>query len=139
MQTNPVSGKACSPTKGGLICLYLQPLLEPQTTEFVICISIYIRLHVVTLLSPPRSLDPRLGLGITWVRQLRSGSWPYPTAATICNVDRHANKPRQWKSMLTHQGWFNLLIYATFSRTTNYLICNLRIYFNPCSATLQQC
>ena len=42
MQTNPVSGKACSPTKDGLICLYMQPLLVPQTTEFVLCISIYI-------------------------------------------------------------------------------------------------
>ena len=49
MQTNLVSGKACSPTKGGLICLYTQPLLAPQTTEFVICISIYIRLHAVTI------------------------------------------------------------------------------------------
>ena len=42
LQTNPASGKACSPTKGFLICLYMQPLLVPQTTEFVICISIYI-------------------------------------------------------------------------------------------------
>ena len=37
-----------------------------------------------------------------------------------CNVSHQANKPRRWKSMLTHQGWFNLLIYATFTRTTNY-------------------
>ena len=49
LANNPVSGKACSPTKGGLICLYMQPLLLPQTTEFVICISIYIRLHAVTI------------------------------------------------------------------------------------------
>ena len=131
LQTNPVSGKACSPTKGGLICLYMQPLLAPQTTEFAICISIYIRLHAVTLLPPPRSLVPRLGLGITWVRQLRSGSCHYPTAATKCNVGRPANKPRQWKSMLTHQGWFNLLIYATITRTTNYRVCNLHIYLYP--------
>ena len=45
MKTNPVSGKACLPTKGGLICLYMQPLPVSQTTEFVICISIYIRLN----------------------------------------------------------------------------------------------
>ena len=90
--TNPVSGKACSPTKGGLICLYMQPLLASQTTEFVICISIYIKLHAVTLLPPPRSLVPRLGLGNTWVRQLRSGSSPYPTAATKCNVLRSSER-----------------------------------------------
>ena len=113
MQTNPVSGKAC---------LYMQPLLLPQTTKFVICISIYIRLHAVTLLPPPRSLVPRLGLGNTWLRQLRSGSCNYPTTATKCNVGRHANKPRQWKSML---------IYATFPPTTNYQVCNLHIYLYP--------
>ena len=130
MQTNPVSGRACSPTKGGLICLYMQPLLVPQTTEFV-CISTYILLHAVTLLPPPRSLVPRLGLGTTWVRQLRSGSCHYPAAATKCNVGLLANKPRRWKSMLTLQGWFNLLIYATFTRITNYRVCNLHIYLYP--------
>ena len=26
----------------------------------------------------------------------------------LCNVSRPTNKPRQWKSMLIHQGWFNL-------------------------------
>ena len=42
-----------------------------------------------------------------------------------------ANNPHQWKSMLTHQGWFNLLIYATFTRATNYRVCNLHIYLYP--------
>ena len=109
----------------------MHPLLVSQTTEFVICISIYIRLHAVTLLPPPRSLVPRLGLGIKWVRQLWSASCHYPTAATKCNVGSHANKPRQWKSMLTHQGWFNLLIYATVILTTNYRVRNLHIYLYP--------
>ena len=106
----------------------MQPLLAPQTTEFVICISIYILRHTVTLLPPERSLVPTLGLGITWVRQLWSGSCHYPSAATECNASLQANKPRPWKSMLTHQGWFILLIYATFTRTTNYRVCNLHIY-----------
>ena len=35
MQTNPVSGKACSPTKGGLICFYMPPLLASQTTDLI--------------------------------------------------------------------------------------------------------
>ena len=73
LQTNPVSGKACSSTKGGLICLYMLPLPVSHTTEFAICISIYIRLCTVTLLPPPRSLVSKLGLSITWVKQLRSG------------------------------------------------------------------
>ena len=53
-QTNPIGGKACSPSKDGLFCLYMQPLLVPQTTEFVICISIYIWHHALT---PPGTLD----------------------------------------------------------------------------------
>ena len=35
--------------------------------------------------------------------------------------------------MLNHRGWFNLLIYATFTRTTNYRVCNLHIYLYPTS------
>ena len=50
---------------------------------------------------------------------------------TKCNVGRHSNKPNQWNSMLIHQGWFNLLIYATFTPTTNYRVCNLHIYLYP--------
>ena len=42
-----------------------------------------------------------------------------------------AIKPHQWKSMLIHQGWFNLVIYATFTLTTNYRVCNLHIYLYP--------
>ena len=48
-----------------------------------------------------------------------------------CNVSLLANKPRRWKSMLTHQGWFNLLIYATFTLTTNYRVRNLPIFLYP--------
>ena len=63
-----------------------------------------------------------------------------PTLATKCNVSLLANKPRQWQSMLPHQGWFNLLIYATFTRTTNYRVCNLHIYYIRLHAvTIQQC
>ena len=41
--------------------------------------------YPVTLLPPPRRLVPSLGLGTTWVRQLRSGSCHHPTAATKCS------------------------------------------------------
>jgi hypothetical protein len=54
--------------------------------------------NVVTLLSPPRSLVPRLGLGNLWVRQLKSGSCLHPpTLATKCNVFK-AHKPYRWKA-----------------------------------------
>ena len=55
---------------------------------------------------PARRLVPSLGIGKTiWVRQLRSGSCHYPTAATKCNeqpnqatettsVEKHAHPPR---------------------------------------------
>ena len=74
LANKPRQWKSMLNHQGWFICLYIQHLLVPQTTEFVICISIYIRHRAVTLLPPPRSLDPRLGLGNTWVRQLRSGS-----------------------------------------------------------------
>ena len=59
MQTNPVSGKACSPTKGSLICFYMQPLLASQTTEFVICISIFIRDLLPSHYFPLREVSSR--------------------------------------------------------------------------------
>ena len=57
--------------------------------------------YPVTLLR----LVPTLGLGTTWVRQTRSGSCHYPTAATKCNeqpsqatetpsVEKHAHPAR---------------------------------------------
>ena len=58
-------------------------------TKFRVCI--FPREAIpVTLLPPPRRLAPSLGLGTTWVRQLRSGSCHHPTAATKCN-----EQPRQ--------------------------------------------
>ena len=86
--------------------------------EFLICILLTANMplirctnvfykgdYPVTLLSPPRRLAPSLVLGTTWVRQLRSGSCHYPTAATKCNVqpsqatetpsvEKHAHPPR---------------------------------------------
>ena len=123
--------------QGWFNLLNMQPLLVSHTIKFVICISIYIRLHAVTLLPPPRSLIPRLGLGNTWVRQLRSGSCHYTTAATKCNVSLLANKPRQWKSMLTHQGWFNLLYMQPLlvSHTIKFVIC-ISIYIRLNAITI---
>ena len=80
--------------QGWFTVLYSQYLLASQSFEFEICIlqalnMLLIRFskdgYPVTLLPPPRRLVPSLGQGTTWVRQLRSGSCHYPTAATKCN------------------------------------------------------
>ena len=82
--------------------------IYPTLTQFTK--SRVSKLHIskggypVTLLSSPRRLVPSLSLGNTWVRQLRSGSCRYPTAATKCNVqpskatetpsvEKHAHPP----------------------------------------------
>ena len=116
----------------GWFNLLIYTTFTPTTNYRVCYLHIYLYpTPTITLLPPPISLVPRLGLGNTWVRQLRSGSCHYPTVATKCNVTLLANKPRQWKSMLNHHGWFNLLIYTTFTPTTNYRVCNLHIYLYP--------
>ena len=85
--------------QGWFTALYTQHLLNCQSFEFLICILLPANMplirctnvfykgdYPVTLLPPPRRLAPSLGLGTTWVRQLRSGSCHHPTAATKCNV-----------------------------------------------------
>ena len=90
--------------QGWFTALYTQHLLESQSFEFLIfillpanmplirCTNVFYKGdYPVTLLPPPRRLVPSLGrvlslgLGTTWVRQLRSGSCHPPTAATKCN------------------------------------------------------
>ena len=84
--------------QGWFTALYTEHLLESQSFEFLICILLPANMppirctnvfykgdYPVTLLPPPRRLAPSLGLGTTWVRQLRSGSCHHPTAATKCN------------------------------------------------------
>ena len=70
--------------QGWFTALYTQHLLDSQSFEFEICIfpREATPLHYFP---PPRRLVPSLGLGTTWVRQLRSGSCHHPTAATKCN------------------------------------------------------
>ena len=43
----------------------------------------------------------------------------------LCNVGLHAKKPRQWKSMLTHQGCLFCLYMLPLlvSHTTEFVIC----------------
>ena len=81
---NTVGGKACSSTKGGLLRYIPNAYYN----------------HKVS-----RRLAPSLGLGTTWVKQLRSGSCHHPTAATKCNEQPSratVNHP-WWMSMLFHR------------------------------------
>ena len=108
--------------QGWFIALYTQHLLDSQSFEFEICI--FPREAIpVTLLPPPRRLVPSLGLGTTWVRQPRSGSCHYPTAATKCNeqpsratetpsVEKHAHPPRV----------VYCAIYSTLTRFTKFRV-----------------
>ena len=91
--------------QGWFTALYTQHLLDSQSLEFEICI--FPREPIPSHYFPL----PSLGLGTTWVRQPRSGSCHYPTAATKCNVQpsQSHSKPRRWKSILIRQGWFTAL------------------------------
>ena len=71
--------------QGWFTSLYTQHLLDSQGLEFEICI--FPREAIPSHYFPHREdSSPSLGLGTTWVRQLRSGSCHYPTTATKCNV-----------------------------------------------------
>ena len=83
--------------------------------------------YPVTLLPPPRRLAPSLGLGTTWVRQLRSLAVVIipPLPPNVTNSRAKPQKPRRWKSMLIHQGWFTLLYtqHLLESQSFEFLIC----------------
>ena len=128
--------------QGWFTALYTQHPPQPQSFEFLICILLPANMplirctnvfykgdYPVTLLPPPRRLAPSLGLGTTWVRQLRSGSCHHPTAATKCNErpSQSHSKPRRWKSMLIHQGWFTALYtqHPPQPQSFEFLICIL--------------
>ena len=87
--------------KGWFTALYTQHLLDSQSFEFQICILQAINMPLIRCtnvffqgrlsrhITPPSEKtrpESRLGLGNTWVRQLRSGSCHHPTAANKCNV-----------------------------------------------------
>ena len=101
---NPVGGKACSSTKGGLL-RYI-----PNTYS----------IHKVSTLKFAY-FQGRLSRHITFPSEkTRSESWPGdymvlavviipPLPPNVTNSRAKPQKPRRWKSMLTHQGWFTAL------------------------------
>ena len=128
--------------QGWFTALNTQHLLDSQSLEFLICILLPANMplirctnvfykgdYPVTLLPPsPRRLAPSLGLGTTWVRQLRSGSCHHPTAATKCNVSR--TKPQQTPSVEKHAHPPRVVYcakYPTLTRFTKSRVSNLHI------------
>ena len=134
--------------QGWFTALYTQHLLDSQVSslKFAYYKHSICRLYVtptyfskrgypVTLLPTPRRRAPSLSLGTTWVRQLRSGSCNYPTAATKCNEQPSQSHsiPRRWKSMLIHQGWFTALYtqHLLDSQSFEFEICILQALNMP--------
>ena len=85
--------------------------------------------YPVTLLPPPRRLAPSLGLGTTWVSQLRSGSCHHPTAATKCNEQpsQATANPVGGKACSSTKGGLLRYIPNTYSnhKVSSFLICIL--------------
>ena len=85
--------------QGWFTALYTQHLLDSQSFEFEICIlqalnmplirctNVFPREAILSHYFPLREDSPRVLAWelTTWVRQPRSGSCHYPTAATKCN------------------------------------------------------
>ena len=114
---NPVDGKACSTTKGGLLryipntySIHKVPSLK--FAYFQGKLSRYIT-------SPSEKTRPEasLGLGTTWVRQPRSGGCHHPTAATKCNErpSRATANPVDGKACSSTKGGLLRYIPNTYS------------------------
>ena len=80
---NPIGGKACSSTKGGLLRYILNTYSIHKVSSLKFA---YFQGRLFChITSPSEKTRPESWPGKTWVRQLRSGSCHYPTAATKCN------------------------------------------------------
>ena len=126
-QQTPSVKKHAHPPRVVYCAIY--PTLN-RFTEFEICILQALNMplirctnvfskggYPVTLLPPPRTLVPSLGLGTAWARQLRSGSCHYPTAATKCNIqpNQATANPVGGKSCSSTEGGLLRYIVNTYS------------------------
>ena len=124
---NPIGGKACSSTKGGLLryipnTYSLHKVSSFTSTQYA-ANTLYQRIFPVTLFPPPRRLVPSLGLGTTWVRQLHSGSGHHPTLPP--NVTCSRDKPKQTPSVEKHAHPPRVVycaIYPTLTRFTKFRV-----------------
>ena len=131
--------------QGWFTVLYNQHLLESQSFGFEIRIlitntqlyaaanTLHRRIvskggYPVTLLPPPRRLAPNLGMGTTWVRQPRSGSCHYPTAATKCNEwpSRATANPVGGKACSSTKGCLLRFLLNTYS---NYKVSSFKFVY----------
>ena len=127
---------------GWFTALYTQHLLDSQSFEFEICIlqalNMPLNKYVASTYFSKGGYPVKL-LGKTWVRQLRSGSCHYPTAATKCNEQpRQATaNPIGGKACSSTKGGLLRYILNTFRFTTSN---NNRQYVLPyrCSGILDK-
>ena len=80
--SNPVGGKACSSTKGNITALYTKHSIHKFSSLKFAYFQWRLSRHIT---SPSEKTRPESLPGTTWVRQPRSVSCHYPTAATKCN------------------------------------------------------
>ena len=116
--------------QGWFTALYTQHLLDSQRFEFEICILQALNMPLIRctnvffqgrlsrhITSPSEKTRLESWPGITWVRQPRSGSCHYPTAATKCNErPRQATEnPIGGKACSSTKGGLLLYILNTYS------------------------
>ena len=123
---------------GWLTALYIQHLLDSPSFElnFLICILLALQMP---LIRTNVFCQGRLSRHITSPSdKTRPESWPgnymdkavviiLPLPTNVTNSRAKLQKPRQWKSMLIHQGWFTALFsqHLLDSPSFEFLVCIL--------------
>ena len=129
--------------QGWFTALYSQHLLDSQSFEFLICILQALNMPLVRCTNV--SYQGRLSRHITshsektrpestWVSNsgLAVVIIP-PLPPNVTNSRAEPQKPRRWKSMLIHQGWFTALYsqHLLDSQSFEFLICILQALNMP--------
>ena len=125
---NPVSGKACSSTKGGLLRYILNTysIHKASSLKFAHFQGRLSR-HIT---SPSEKTRPE-----SWPGDYMGKATPFipPLPPNVTNSRAEPQKPRQWKSMLIHQGWFTALYtqHLLDSQSLEFEICILQALNMP--------
>ena len=100
---NPVGGKACSPTRGGLL-RYIPNTYSIHKVSSLKFAYFQGRLSR-QITSPSEKTCPK-----SWPGNYMGKATPvWQLSLNVTKSRAEPQKPRRWKSMLTHQGWFTAL------------------------------